>query len=239
MTQEMLIMAAILVAVILLTFIGILSRYRKCKSDEVLVVYGKTGGEKKSAKLYHGGAAFVWPIIQGYEFLSMKPLQIDCKLTGALSAQNIRVDVPTTITVAISTDPEVMQNAAERMLGLTMDDKQNLITDVDYGYTRSDGNSSADPYVIPDRNRPCVFEPFVSSLDIGGVTCRIEAHVGGDEHVVAYGDGSLVEHNAIVVGKEIFAQVNVMPIVAKERRYDYEFFGCSTNDFPNEFFSFF
>jgi len=57
MTQEMLIMAAILVAVILLTFIGILSRYRKCKSDEVLVVYGKTGGEKKSAKLYHGGAA--------------------------------------------------------------------------------------------------------------------------------------------------------------------------------------
>ncbi len=99
MTQEMLIMAAILVAVILLTFIGILSRYRKCKSDEVLVVYGKTGGEKKSAKLYHGGAAFVWPIIQGYEFLSMKPMQIDCKLTGALSAQNIRVDVPTTITV--------------------------------------------------------------------------------------------------------------------------------------------
>ena len=75
MTQEMMIMAAILVAVILLTFIGILSRYRKCKSDEVLVVYGKTGGDKKSAKLYHGGAAFVWPIIQGYEFLSMKPMQ--------------------------------------------------------------------------------------------------------------------------------------------------------------------
>ena len=136
MTQEMMIMAAILVAVILITFIGILSRYRKCKSDEVLVVYGKTGGDKKSAKLYHGGAAFVWPIVQGYEFLSMKPMQIDCKLTGALSAQNIRVDVPTTITVAISTDPEVMQNAAERMLGLTMDDKQNLITDVVYGQMR-------------------------------------------------------------------------------------------------------
>ena len=63
-------------------------------------------------------------------------MHIDCKLTGALSAQNIRVDVPTTITVAISTDAEVMQNAAERMLGLTMDDKQNLITDVVYGQMR-------------------------------------------------------------------------------------------------------
>ena len=131
MTQEMLIMIAILVVVVIISFIGILSRYRKCKSDEVLVVYGKTSGEK-SAKLYHGGAAFVWPIIQGYEFLSMKPLQIDCKLTGALSAQNIRVDVP----VAISTDPEVMQNAAERLLGLQSEDKQNLITDVVYGQMR-------------------------------------------------------------------------------------------------------
>ncbi|MCS2301636.1 flotillin family protein [Bacteroides ovatus] len=137
MTQEMLIMAAILVAVILLTFIGILSRYRKCKSDEVLVVYGKTGGDKKVGKTIPRWCSLrMHCIIQGYEFLSMKPMQIECKLTGALSAQNIRVDVPTTITVAISTDPEVMQNAAERMLGLTMDDKQNLITDVVYGQMR-------------------------------------------------------------------------------------------------------
>ena len=68
MDEQILIYAAILVAVIVLTIVGILSRYRKCKSDEVLVVYGKTG-DKKSAKLYHGGAAFVWPIIQGYSFL--------------------------------------------------------------------------------------------------------------------------------------------------------------------------
>lgn len=92
--------SAILAVVIILTIIGVLSRYRRCKPNQVLVVYGKTGGEKKSAKLYHGGAAFVLPIIQSYDVLSMEPMQIDCKLTGALSSQNIRVDVPTTITVA-------------------------------------------------------------------------------------------------------------------------------------------
>lgn len=110
--------SAILAVVIILTIIGVLSRYRRCKPNQVLVVYGKTGGEKKSAKLYHGGAAFVLPIIQSYDVLSMEPMQIDCKLTGALSSQNIRVDVPTTITVAISTNPEIMQNAAERLLGM-------------------------------------------------------------------------------------------------------------------------
>lgn len=102
--------SAILAVVIILTIIGVLSRYRRCKPNQVLVVYGKTGGEKKSAKLYHGGAAFVLPIIQSYDVLSMEPMQIDCKLTGALSSQNIRVDVPTTITVAISTNPEMTKN---------------------------------------------------------------------------------------------------------------------------------
>ena len=75
--------SAILAVVIILTIIGVLSRYRRCKPNQVLVVYGKTGGEKKSAKLYHGGAAFVLPIIQSYDILSMEPMQIDCRLTGA------------------------------------------------------------------------------------------------------------------------------------------------------------
>lgn len=66
----------------------------------------------------------------------MEPMQIDCKLTGALSSQNIRVDVPTTITVAISTNPEIMQNAAERLLGMDTESTENLITDIVYGQMR-------------------------------------------------------------------------------------------------------
>lgn len=128
--------SAILAVVIILTIIGVLSRYRRCKPNQVLVVYGKTGGEKKSAKLYHDGAAFVLPIIQSYDVLSMEPMQIDCRLTGALSSQNIRVDVPTTITVAISTNPEIMQNAAERLLGMDTESTENLITDIVYGQMR-------------------------------------------------------------------------------------------------------
>lgn len=128
--------SAILAVVIILTIIGVLSRYRRCKPNQVLVVYGKTGGEKKSAKLYHGGAAFVLPIIQSYDILSMEPMQIDCRLTGALSSQNIRVDVSTTITVAISTNPEIMQNAAERLLGMDTESTENLITDIVYGQMR-------------------------------------------------------------------------------------------------------
>lgn len=130
------IIVGVSVVLLLLTMFGILSRFRKCKSDQILVIYGKTGGNK-SAKCIQGGAAFVWPIIQGYEYISLTPLQFECNLQKALSSQNIRVDVPTTVTVAISTELDVMQNAAERLLG--QDDKaiENLVRDIVYGQLRT------------------------------------------------------------------------------------------------------
>ncbi|MEG1141004.1 MAG: SPFH domain-containing protein [Clostridia bacterium] len=135
------IMILIGVAAIFFSIVGILSRYRKCKSNEILVVYGKTGKKKgeatSSSKLYHGGAAFVWPIVQGYEFMSMEPMQMNCHLQGAISKQKIRVSVPATVTVGISKDPAVMQNAADRLLGMNQKAKIELIQDIVYGQLRT------------------------------------------------------------------------------------------------------
>lgn len=133
---DVMIIVGVCVVVGLLTIIGILSRFRKCKSDQILVIYGKTGGNK-SAKCVQGGAAFVFPVIQGYQYMSLSPLQFECNLQKALSSQNIRVDVPTTITVAISTEPDVMQNAAERLLGLDTNQLENLVKDIVYGQMRT------------------------------------------------------------------------------------------------------
>ncbi len=105
-------------ALAVLIVIGIIvNQYKRCPSNRILVVYGKVGGGR-SAKCIHGGGAFVIPVIQDYQFLSLQPMPIEINLTGALSKQNIRVNVPSTFTVAISTDPAIMNNAAERLLGL-------------------------------------------------------------------------------------------------------------------------
>ncbi len=79
------------------------------------MVYGRVGGEGQSARCLHGGGAMVWPIVQGYAYLDLTPIPIEIKLQGALSQQNIRVNTPATFTVGISTEPGVMQNAAERL----------------------------------------------------------------------------------------------------------------------------
>lgn len=120
----------------LLIFFAAMSRYKKCKPNEMLVVYGKAGGEKKTAKIIQGGAAFIWPFFQGYEFMSMQPIPIQCNLNKILSNQNIRVSIPANITVAISTDPAIRQNAAERLLGLDEKEKIDQIQKIILGQMR-------------------------------------------------------------------------------------------------------
>ncbi len=125
----------IIVGVAFVTLAAILRRYRRCPSDKILVIYGKTG-HRSSARCIHGGAAFIWPVFQDFAYLDLKPISIECNLQNALSKQNIRVDVPCRFTVGIGTEPEVMTNAAERLLGLHPDGIQNIATDILFGQLR-------------------------------------------------------------------------------------------------------
>jgi flotillin len=124
----------LVVAVFLLLLWFFISRYRRCPSDKILVIYGKTG--KGSANCIHGGAAFVWPVIQDYQYLDLQPMSIDVNLQDALSKQNIRVSVPAQFTVAIGNDANLMRAAAERLLGMPKDAIRALSHDIIMGQMR-------------------------------------------------------------------------------------------------------
>ena len=132
--QSPLIIILIVVVVIFVTITALISRYKRCPSDKILVIYGKTGGT--SAKCIHGGGAFIWPVIQDFAYLDLKPISIEANLVNALSRQNIRVDVPCRFTIAISTEADSMNNAAERLLGLAPGDIQELSKDILFGQLR-------------------------------------------------------------------------------------------------------
>ncbi len=124
--------------VIFLFFGGIFAfatRYKKCPPDRILVVSGKVG-KGGAAQCHHGGAAFVWPIFQDYQFLELTPIAIEINLAGALSKQNIRINTPSTFTVGISTEPGVMGNAAERLLGQTHAQIKEIARDIIFGQMR-------------------------------------------------------------------------------------------------------
>ncbi len=137
------VIVAVIVVAVLLLFMILLTvavRYKTCPPDKIMVIYGKISanpdGTYRSAKCVHGGAAFVWPFFQKYTFMDLTPLAISVDLKSALSKQNIRIDVPSIFTVGISTDPGIMQNAAERLRMLTMNNISDLARDIIFGQLR-------------------------------------------------------------------------------------------------------
>ncbi len=138
--QETIVLLVVLGVLIFSSIIWAFSRYKKCPSDKIMVIYGKVGknkdGSNKSAICIHGGAKFIVPVIQAYEFLDLTPMSISVDLKNALSRQNIRIDVPSRFTVGVSTEPGVMQNAAERLLGLKLAEIQELAKDIIFGQLR-------------------------------------------------------------------------------------------------------
>ncbi|WP_425400735.1 flotillin family protein [Aeoliella sp.] len=111
--------------------------YKRCASNQVLVVYGaRTGGEGRTSKTIHGGGSFVLPVIQSYEYLSLEPIQIEIPLRGALSIENIRVNVPSVFTVAVGTEASVMNQAAVRLLGLSTQEIRQQAEEIIFGQLR-------------------------------------------------------------------------------------------------------
>jgi len=114
----------------------LVTRYKRCPSNRILIVYGKMTGSPTGTRCLHGGARLVLPLVQDYAFLSLEPIQIEIPLKGALSMENIRVNVPSVFTVAIGTDQETMQNAAIRLLGLGVEEIKEQACDIIFGQLR-------------------------------------------------------------------------------------------------------
>lgn len=128
------------------------SRYKRCPSDKILVIFGKVG-KGQSANCIHGGGAFVWPLIQDYSYMSLTPMTISIPLKSALSLQNIRINVPSTFTVGVSTDPAIMNNAAERLLNLGKNEIEEMAMEIIFGQLRLTVASLKIEEINQDRER--------------------------------------------------------------------------------------
>ena len=134
--ETIFVLAVLALALLLFSLVLVIARrYKRCPSNKVLVIYGRTQ-RGKASKTLHGGGAFVWPLIQDYEYLKLDPIQIEIGLESALSKENIRISVPSVFTVAIGTDTTIMNNAAVRLLGLSTAEIMKQAEDIIFGQLR-------------------------------------------------------------------------------------------------------
>lgn len=135
MSSSLVVIVSGLIGLVFIMLLWFISRYKRCPSDKILVIYGKTG-TGQSSKCLAGGAAFIWPVIQDYQYMDLTPISIDVDLRGALSRQNIRVSVPSRFTVAVSNEPGIMEVASERLLGKSTDEIRETAKDIIFGQLR-------------------------------------------------------------------------------------------------------
>ena len=131
-------LAFALIVFIFLMFLAVIfmaAQYKRCPSDKILVISGRVG-QGMSSRCMHGGGAFIWPVVQEYRYMSLTPMTINIPLQNALSLQNIRINVPSTFTVGISTQPEVMTIAAERLLGVNPTQIEAMAKEIIFGQLR-------------------------------------------------------------------------------------------------------
>ncbi len=135
LSGSLVVIVAGLIGLTFLMLLWLVTRYKRCPSDKILVIYGKTRAGT-SSKCLAGGASFVWPVIQDYDYLDLTPISIDVDLRGALSKQNIRVNVPSRFTVAVSNEPGVMEIASERLLRKSTEEIRETAKDIIFGQLR-------------------------------------------------------------------------------------------------------
>ncbi|MCH8047332.1 MAG: hypothetical protein IID44_26835 [Planctomycetes bacterium] len=120
---------AVMLVVMTTMFLLVSRRFIRCPSNRLLVICGKTG-RNTSAMVIHGGAVFIWPVIQSHCFLSLEPMHATVSPPAGVSQENLGFEVPCSYTFAIGTDNESMQNAAIRLLGLPVEEIEKLAAEI-------------------------------------------------------------------------------------------------------------
>ena len=86
---------------------------------------------------------------------------------------------------------------------------------------RKDADVRSYPHVVAYGDRAGIFESLVALGHIEWMPGRIDAYVGGDEDVVAYGHFRSVEDCQIDVGECVAPDEYIVSVVAMERAEDY------------------
>lgn len=123
------VMAALVLLFLSTVLLVLVKYYKRCPSNRILVIYGKTGSGR-SAIISHGGAKFVVPLLQDYGWLFLEPMRLEISPPDRPADKGLGFPVPRFFTVAIGTTPELMQNAADRLLGLSPREIRQPVDDI-------------------------------------------------------------------------------------------------------------
>ena len=114
---------AVIIAVVIIGVVIFAAGYVKAAPDTAIIISGL--GKRK---ILIGKAGFRWPFLQRIDKLSLRVFQVDIKTDEAIPTSNfINIRVDGVANLKISSDPELLNRAAESILNMS---ESNLIAQV-------------------------------------------------------------------------------------------------------------
>jgi flotillin len=132
MTNQVFIVASLMVLTILLLLAMFARLYRKAGPHEALVVYGFRG-----TRVVKGRGTVIFPMIENYRQLSLQLMSFDVAPQQDLyTKQGVAVSVEAVAQIKVKSDPESILTAAEQFLTKTDQEREGLIRLVMEGHLR-------------------------------------------------------------------------------------------------------
>lgn len=173
-TVGLLIPIAIVVFVLLMLLIVFVSKYQTAKPDEALIISGSYLGSKNvhqdeggnKIKIVRGGGAFVLPVFQRSNRISLLSSKLDVSTPEVYTEQGVPVMCDGTSIIKIGSSVEEIATAAEQFLGKTREELENEAREVLEGHLRSILGSMTVEEIYQNRDKFSQSVQEVASVDL-------------------------------------------------------------------------
>jgi flotillin len=217
MSQEIFVIAGLMVVALLALMMAIARMYRKAGPHEAIIVYGFRG-----TRIVKGGGTVIFPMVETCRQLSLQLMSFDVAPQQDLyTRQGVAVTVEAVAQIKVKSDPESIRTAAEQFLTKTDAEREGLIRLVMEGHLRGIiGQLSVEqivkePEMVGDRMRAtCAADMSKMGLEV--VSFTIKEVRDQNEYITNMGkpDIARIKRDAEVAGAEADRDIAMKRAVA-------------------------
>ena len=165
---------AIVAFILLMLLIIFVTKYQTAKPDEALIISGSYLGNKNvhadesnnKIKIVRGGGAFVLPVFQRSNRISLLSSKLDVSTPEVYTEQGVPVMCDGTSIIKIGSSVEEIATAAEQFLGKTREELENEAREVLEGHLRSILDSMTVEEIYQNRDKFSQSVQEVASVDL-------------------------------------------------------------------------
>jgi len=176
----------VLFFVLITVLVVYLSRIRTVGPNEVLIISGRrrlatnplTGKQEDlSYRIVRAGRAFIWPVIERVDVLSLELLTIEVSIDDVYTSQGVAVSLDGVAQIKIASDDVSIHTAAERFLSKSRAELQNVAHETLAGHLRAIVGTLSVEEIYRERDKFAQSVQEVSADDLMNMGLAIDSFV--------------------------------------------------------------